>query len=257
MSFEFLRKAFLKKKSTSRNDIDFKAVEKVVGHKFRDRNFLFEAFKHRSYLIVNREPAYMSNERLEFLGDAVLDLVVTQFLFHKFPHESEGLLSKIKSVLVSRKVLAQIISDMQMGQYLLMNRGEEQTGGRSRTSNLANLYESILGGLYLDGGLDAADKFISRTLLSKYENIISDQKHLNYKSILLEYAQSKGMGTPQYNLNKESGPDHEKIFEIEVNLNGIGSAQGTGKSKKIAEQNSARNLLKIVAPQLIENSLQS
>jgi ribonuclease-3 len=146
---------------------------------------------------------------------------------------------------------------MDLGSYLLMNRGEARTGGRNRASNLANLYESILGALYLDGGLAVAESFISRTLLVRYDSIISDRKHLNYKSMLLEYAQSRGLGTPIYKLKSESGPDHEKVFEIDVFLAGIGHARGEGNSKKIAEQNSARQLLKIAAPEIIENSLQS
>ena len=252
----FLRKSFSFQKIPASGKINFKPIEKIIRYKFRDRNYLSAAFKHKSYLIIHREPAHQSNERLEFLGDAVLDLVVTEFLFRELPHESEGVLSKIKSVLVSRKVLAQIISDMDLGRYLLMNRGEEQTGGRNRMSNMANLYESILGAIYMDGRLKSAEKFISFTLLDCYDTFISDQDHINYKSLLLEDAQSEGLGIPRYILSKESGPDHEKLFEIEVSSNDENSATGTGKSKKIAEQNSARNLLEKIAPEHIENLTQ-
>jgi ribonuclease-3 len=251
-----LRKTIPFRKNPTGGHIDYKSIEKVLRYKFRNRKYLAEAFKHKSFLIIHREPAYQSNERLEFLGDAVLDLVVTEFLFKELPHESEGVLSKIKSVLVSRKVLAQIISDMDLGKYILMNRGEEQTGGRNRLSNLANLYESILGAIYMDGKLKSAEKFISFTLLDSYDSFITDQDHINYKSLLLEYAQSEGHGIPRYNLSHESGPDHEKHFEIEVSLNDTAAATGTGKSKKIAEQNSARNLLEKIAPELIENITQ-
>jgi ribonuclease-3 len=252
----FFRKSFPFKKLPVSGQINFKAIEKIIRYKFHDKNYLSAAFKHKSYLIIHREPSHKSNERLEFLGDAVLDLVVTEFLFRELPHESEGVLSKIKSVLVSRKVLAQIISDMDLGRYLLMNRGEEQTGGRNRMSNMANLYESILGAIYMDGRLKAAEKFISFTLLDSYDTFISDQDHINYKSLLLEYAQSEGLGIPRYILLKESGPDHEKHFEIEVSLADEHSATGKGKSKKIAEQNSARNLLEIIAPEHIEKLTQ-
>ncbi len=256
MLLDFLRKTFLKKKSIRNGNVDYKSIEKVLKYKFQKRKYIAEAFKHKSYLIVNREPAYRSNERLEFLGDAVLDLVVTEFLYVEFPHESEGVLSKIKSVLVSRKVLAQIVSDLDLGRFILMNRGEEQTGGRKRLSNLANLYESILGAIYLDRGLPSAKKFIFHTLLEDHDKFITDEDHINYKSLLLEYAQANGLGNPDYNLSGESGPDHEKCFEIDVSLKDIASASGSGSSKKIAEQNSAKNLLEKIAPDLIENMTQ-
>ena len=121
-------------------------------------------------------------------------------------------------------------------------------------SNLANLYESILGAIYMDRGLRYAKKFIFTTLLDNYDKFITDEDHINYKSLLLEYAQSKGLGNPQYNLSGESGPDHEKHFNIDVSLDGIATASGSGKSKKNAEQQSARNLLEIIAPEIIENS---
>ena len=255
MLIDLLRKIFSKNQTVNDAEIDYNSIQKIVKYRFNNRQYLSEAFKHRSYLIINREPAYNSNERLEFLGDAVLDLVVTEFLFSRFPQDSEGILSKIKSVLVSRKVLAQIISELKLGDYLLLNRGEEQTGGRSRFSNLANLYESILGAIYLDGGLKSARKFILYTLLDNYDKYTSDEDHLNYKSLLLEYAQKNGLGNPKYLLICESGPDHDKEFEIDVSLPGADNANGKGKSKKVAEQNSARNLLQKIAPEIIEKSI--
>jgi len=255
MLLDFLRKIFVKNQTANNAEIDHKSIEKIIKYRFNNRRYLSEAFKHRSFLIINREPAYNSNERLEFLGDAVLDLVVTEFLFSRYPQDSEGILSKIKSVLVSRKVLAQIISELKLGDYLLLNRGEEQTGGRSRFSNLANLYESILGAIYLDGGLKSAQKFILSTLLLNYDKYTNNEDHLNYKSLLLEYAQKKGLGNPKYLLINESGPDHDKEFEIDVSLPGADNANGKGKSKKVAEQNSARNLLQKIAPEIIEKSI--
>ena len=254
---KFLQKILHKKPATDSVEINLKAIEKNIGYKFSNRNILAQAFRHRSYLIIRREPAHRSNERLEFLGDAVLDLVVTEFLYNEMNTESEGVLSKMKSVLVSRKVLAQIVSGMKLGEHLLLNRGEEQTGGRKRLSNLANLYESVLGAVYLDGGLKSARIFIQQTLLNDYDTYVSDEDHLNYKSMLLEYAQARGMASPKYLLIRESGPDHEKIFEIEVILPGSGSAMGSGRSKKIAEQDSAQNLLREIAPEIIDNSVQS
>ena len=257
MVLSLLRKFFRHKPASDNADVDYTAIEKIIKYTFKDSGNLAQAFRHRSYLIIRHEPAHRSNERLEFLGDAVLDLVVTEFLYSELNTESEGVLSKIKSVLVSRKVLAQIMAGMELGEFLLLNRGEEQTGGRQRLSNLANLYESILGAIYLDGGLKPARNFILRTLLDDYDSYVSDENHLNYKSLLLEYAQGRGIGIPKYLMVKESGPDHEKIFEIEVSLADSGSAIGSGKSKKIAEQNSAQNLLRQIAPEIIDNSVQT
>ena len=160
-------------------------------------------------------------------------------------------LSKMKSVLVSRSVLAEVVSHMELGRYLILNRGEEKTGGRVRPSNLANLYESVLGAIYLDGNLKNACHFIENTLLTRYEQVLNNKSFINYKSLLLEHAQSMGEGSPYYHMIAESGPDHEKKFKMNVSIDGKEKAQGTGKSKKFAEQAAAHNLLKKVAPELL------
>ncbi len=199
-------------------ELDIPAVEKVLNYRFKNKSLLNQAFKHRSYLTVNKEDDWNSNERLEFLGDAVLELVVTEFLYTIHPQTAEGELSKQKSVLVSRKLLAELVRDKDLGKFLLVNRGEEKTGGRKRTSNLANLFESLVGAIYLDGGLKPAQKFIEALLLARYEVLVNEEQYINYKSILLEYAQGLGMRGPVYQLLSESGPDHEKIFTIEARL---------------------------------------
>jgi ribonuclease-3 len=251
MSDKFLRKIsffFFKKRS---EDLDVRAVEKILDYKFRDRDLLFTAFKHSSFLPVTKEKYYRSNERLEFLGDAVLDLVVTEFLYTSKPKRSEGDLSKIKSVLVSRNVLAEVISSLQLGKHLMVNRGEEKTGGKTRPSNLANLYEAILGAVYLDGGLKRAAVFVENTLLSRHEKLLNHKRFINYKSILLEYVQSLGPNTPIYELIEECGPDHEKRFVMNVCAGREQEARGEGRTKKLAEQAAAHNLLKKIAPELI------
>ena len=156
---------------------------------FSDNSLIATALKHRSYLNLTNEPRINSNERLEFLGDAVLDLVVTHFLFSKFPQKTEGQLSKVKSILVSKPVLADIAVNMSLGELVMMNRGEEKTGGRQRKSILADAFESIIGAIYLDSGLAEAEKFIQRYLLSDYRRILRKGLYKNYKSILLEYSQ--------------------------------------------------------------------
>jgi len=229
-------------------------IEKIIGYTFKDPNLLFKAFTHQSFLAFQPGSEFDSNERLEFLGDAVLELIVTQYLYHTYPEQREGELSKIKSVLVSRRVLAKIVLDLDLGQFLLMNRGEERTGGRTRVSNLANLYESVLGAVYLDGGLIPAQRFIRETLLGQRDRIISDERNVNYKSVLLEYAQGKKIGAPHYRLIDDSGPDHEKTFTVEVLLSSGQTARGMGLSKKLAEQEAAQELIRRIAPQLLENN---
>jgi len=235
----------------SKIPVDYKKVEGLIGYNFNNRNHITTCFKHRSYLTITREPFWHSNERLEFLGDAVLELVVTEFLYNAFPQSREGELSKMKSVLVSRTVLAEIVLKMDLGDYLLMNRGEEKTGGKKRTSNLANLYEAIVGAIYLDGGYSPALKFIRNSLLNNHEELLCRKKYINYKSILLEYSQGKGLGTPRYKVMQEEGPDHQKEFLVEARITPDHQASGKGSTKKNAEQQAAYYLLKRIAPELL------
>ena len=211
---------------------------------FSDHAIIATALKHRSYLNITNEPRINSNERLEFLGDAVLDLVVTHFLYSKFPHKTEGQLSKVKSILVSKPVLADIAVDMSLGELVMMNRGEEKTGGRQRGSILADAFEAIIGAIYLDAGLAEAEKFIQQYLLSDYRKILRRGLYKHYQSILLEYSQSNGEGLPDYRIVKELGPDHAKKFVVEVWVGQIKLGEGSGKSKKIAEQEAARQAVK-------------
>ena len=222
------------------------ACEKQIGYRFKNKELLVSALKHRSFLAVTQEERYLSNERLEFLGDAVLDLVTTEYIYQKYPKKSEGELSKMKSILVSKKVLASVAKDLHLGEYILINYGEEKSGGRKRISILANTFESVLGALYLDSGSQPAKQFVISNLLKKsnrYLNLISVQ---NYKSNLLEYSQSKGWGIPDYNVITEHGPDHEKIFKISVTIAGKKLSTGTGPSKKRAEQSAARKAIEVL-----------
>lgn len=234
-----------------KSEFDFSAIEKILDHSFKNKSLLRQALKHSSYLSVTKESSLESNERLEFLGDAVLELVVTDYLYRSFPDHGEGHLSKIKSVLVSRKVLAEIVIRKGLGKFLLLDHGEEKTGGKTRISNMANLYEALIGAIYLDSGLEHAVKFMDHTLLSRYRTILKDEKFINYKSILLEYIQGRKEGIPVYHLLEASGPDHDKRFIMQVSIPGGPTAQGEGKSKKIAEQKSAKSLLSKIAPELI------
>ncbi|MCB0264220.1 MAG: ribonuclease III [Calditrichaeota bacterium] len=216
--------------------------------RFNDHRQITTALKHRSFLNMTNESRAFSNERLEFLGDAVLDLVVTHFLYQKFPNKTEGHLSKVKSILVSKPVMADIAQDqMKLGDLILMNRGEEKTGGRQRKSILADAFEAIIGAIYLDKGLDEAEKFIQTYLLADYKKILRKGLYKNYKSILLEHAQGIGQGLPEYRVVEENGPDHAKEFVISVAIGKEILGEGKGKSKKIAEQEAAKRAVKKLA----------
>jgi len=223
--------------------VNLSKVEHIIQYRFRDKMLLLTAMTHRSYLNQTHQASYFSNERLEFLGDAVLGLIVTEFLYHSYDKENEGSLSNKKSILVSRKVLGRVIEELDIGQFLLLDHGEAKTGGRKRLSNLANLFEALLGAIYLDGGFKQAQAFVERFLLPRSGEFLAASSYFNYKSALLEYAQGKGWGAPQYRIVNESGPDHDKRFVVTVNVPRQFTARGSGRSKKKAEQQAARSAL--------------
>jgi ribonuclease-3 len=174
-----------------------------------------------------------NNERLEFLGDAVLELTISDYLFHQYPEQNEGKLTKLRSSLVCEYTLALCARDLSLGNYLLLSKGEDITGGRERDSILSDAFEALIGAVYLDGGFEKAREFIHEYLLKDVEN-----KSLFYdaKTILQELVQARNMGKLSYELLEESGPDHSKIFTVQVNINGAIFAGGSGKTKKGAEQ---------------------
>lgn len=250
-------KNFLKRISSKKDDsklpLRISEIEDIIEYNFKNKSLLIQSFKHRSFLTLNNEENINSNERLEFLGDAVLDLIVTEHLYNVFPKEKEGDLSKKKSILVSRQVLGNITESLNLGNYLLINKGEEKTGGRTRLSNLANLFEAILGAIYLDGELKNARAFVEKFLFIKREQVLTRTKYFNYKSSLLEYSQAKGWGIPAYQVVDESGPDHDKYFEVLVVADNHWKATGKGRSKKKAEQMAAKNVLRKIKSTKVES----
>jgi ribonuclease-3 len=218
-------------------------LQKMIGVRFTDLSLLEQALTHRSYSHVTSQTRNESNERMEFLGDSVLGLAVAQFLYLRFPERTEGALSKMKSLLVSRKVLSAVSRDAGFGEFLLLSGEESETGGRDRTSILADSFEGVIGAIYLDQGYRAANKFIQRFLLGNIAEILKDEEHTNYKSLLQEYVQSKRLSHPIYRVRREVGPEHEKEFAIEVVVRGDVWGRGRGRSKKDAEQNAARDAL--------------
>lgn len=221
-----------------------KAFHKKFNLEFSDPDLITTALKHRSYLNITNEPRIRSNERLEFLGDTVLDLIVAQYLYKKFPKKTEGELSKVKSILVRRSVLAEVAVKISLGNLILINWGEEKTGGRTRESILADTFEAVVGAIYLDRGIEKATEFIHTYLLSDFKKIVKTELYKNYKSILLEYTQSIGSGMPVYKVVEETGPDHAKNFVIEVYINNEKMGVGQGSTKKVAEQEAAKQAIK-------------
>jgi ribonuclease III len=216
--------------------------EKKLRVKFKNHALLLEAFTHKSYSIELGRPS--NNERLEFLGDSIISAVVADFLFKRFPDVDEGRLSKMKSQIVSRANLCIWADEMNLGQYLFLSQGEEATGGRSRESLLGNVYEALVGAIFLDQGFEKAQDFVLRHLSKKKRIIETD-----HKSRLQELIQKEYKIPPSYVVIKESGPDHEKVFVLEVRVHKKTLGMGTGRSKKEAEQLAAKEALKFIRDQ--------
>ncbi|MEW5700649.1 MAG: ribonuclease III [Candidatus Zixiibacteriota bacterium] len=217
------------------------AEGEILGYRFRDPRLLQEALTHRSYAYsVHGDPTY---ERLEFLGDSVLGLVVARHLYLRHPGKTEGELTKLKASLVNLKTLTVVAKREGLGAYIRLSPEEDKAGGRRRGSILSDVYESVLGAIFLDGGLDAAAAVIERTLIRSLSGKARDILEVNYKGELLEYLQGRGLGMPRYEVAGESGPDHEKIFTVIVRADGRSVGRGTGANKKEAEQRAAREAL--------------
>ncbi|MEQ1832897.1 MAG: ribonuclease III [Candidatus Eisenbacteria bacterium] len=219
---------------------------KHYGIPFRDLGLLKLALTHRSYLSVTGQGPRESNERLEFLGDSVLGLVTSEFLYRRHPDEHEGQLTKTKSLLVSKAILSRRALRMGLGRFVLMSHSEVESGGRQRLSILADAFESVLGAIYLDQGFEAARTFITQHLLSESDAISSDKRHTNYKSHLQEYVQNSFRTHPVYRIRSEFGPDHSKHFMVEVMVGKRTLGEGRGHNKKEAEQAAARDALEKV-----------
>ncbi len=219
------------------------AFERKAGIRFRDRSILEQALTHRSFLGCNGGDPARSNERLEFLGDAVLELVVIEHLYGDFPIDREGELTKKKSLLVSKGVLAHRAEQMGLGDFILLSESERDSGGRERASILADGFEAVVGAIYMDRGLNEARRFIREQLLRTAAAILEDRAHLNFKSLLQEYVQAKYKTHPRYRVVTEIGPDHMKLFTVEVSVRGILLGKGQGHNKKEAEQSAAGDAL--------------
>jgi ribonuclease III len=218
---------------------DFADFATKIEAPFKNPDLLVEAFTHRSYLNEHKEYAGNQNERLEFLGDAVLELAVTNFLFHKYPEKSEGELTNLRAALVNTVSLAESAQELGINDYLLLSKGESKDTGRARDVILADTFEAIIGALYLDQGFEHAEKFIAKNLYTKIDAVIENRAYQDAKSRFQELAQEKKSITPNYKTLGEVGPDHDKRFTIGVFLGEKEVAQGEGPSKQEAEQAAA------------------
>jgi len=222
---------------------DFALLEKKLKIKFRDKDLLTQAFTHRSYLNENPKFAVSNNERLEFLGDAVLELAVTEYLYEKYPQKPEGELTSWRASLVNAKILSRLAQEMEFNDFLLLSRGEAKETGKARQYILANTFEAFIGSLYLDQRYKICQKFIEKYVIKELPAILESQLYKDSKSRFQEEAQEKAGVTPNYRVLKEWGPDHAKHFVIGVFLREKLIAQGEGSSKQEAEEEAARNAL--------------
>ncbi len=222
---------------------DFKTFEQNIGIEFNDIALLRQAFVHRSYLNEHRNEPGGHNERLEFLGDAVLELIATHFLFEKFPDKPEGELTAYRAALVNANTCAQLAQEAGMNDFLLLSRGEAKDTGRARTILLANAFEALVGSIYLDQGYEGAKQFISERLFPKLDEIIAKRLWQDAKSLLQERAQEFTGVTPVYKVLGETGPDHAREFNVGVFVRDELLGEGEGKSKQEAEQAAARAAL--------------
>ncbi|MDO8493553.1 MAG: ribonuclease III [bacterium] len=226
--------------------MDLSQFEKKLNIKFKDKDLLQQAFVHRSYINENKKFRLSHNERLEFLGDAVLELIVTLHLYKKYPASAEGELTSYRSALVNAITLSKIAGDMGMNEFLLLSKGEAKDTGRARTIILANTFEAFVGALYLDQDYDETKKFITKNLMEKVEEeIVTKNLWRDAKSLLQEKAQEVLNITPAYKLISDTGPDHNKMFTIGLYFNDKLISEGKGHAKQEAEQEAAKKALEI------------
>lgn len=216
---------------------DYKELEKCLGYQFENKDLIIEALTHKSFKKV------YNNERLEFLGDAVLNLIVGEFLFHKFPKSNEGELSKIRASLVNEKGFTKLAKAISLGEYIYLSDAEERNQGRRKASILSDAFEAIMGAIYIESGITILKPLILRLLEENYEEINLDELFSDYKTALQEVTQAKFGCIPEYKLESAVGPDHEKEFELSLWINDRHYATAKGKSKKLAQQAAAKIVL--------------
>lgn len=216
-------------------------LENVIGYVFNDKELLSQALTHSSYVNDRKMDKNLCNERLEFLGDAILEMISSEFLYAEYPDKDEGELTKLRASLVSEIPLAGVAADIELGKYLFLGHGEERTGGRTRNSVTSDAVEAVIGAIYLDGGIDNATKFVKKFVLNDIEN---KKMFHDSKTVLQELVQKYHKGNLTYILIKEEGPDHDKEYGMNAMIDGKVIGYGEGKTKKAAEQQAAYNAIK-------------
>ncbi|OGG41893.1 ribonuclease III [Candidatus Kaiserbacteria bacterium RIFCSPHIGHO2_01_FULL_46_22] len=224
---------------------DLPKLEKILGVVFTNKEHLLSAVTHRSYLNEHREAVHEHNERLEFLGDAVLELAVTDYLFRKYAEKPEGELTAVRAALVNTTSLSEAAQKLGINDFMLMSKGEAKDTGRARQYILANAFEAVIGAIYLDQGYEAAAKFIGNQLFQKTDRIVEKRLWQDPKSRFQELSQEKVSITPSYELISQTGPDHDRVFNIGIYLKDEKVAEGQGRSKQEAEQNAAEAALAV------------
>ena len=225
--------------------INFSVFEKKTKIIFKDKNLLRQAFIHRSYINENPAIDLSHNERLEFLGDAVLELIVTDYLYKKYPSYTEGELTSVRSALVNAIIISEVGSEIGMNDFLLLSKGETKDIGKARSYILANTYEAYVGAVYLDRGYEIAKDFVTSSLLHKTDEIVNKKLWRDSKSLVQERAQEFNSVTPSYKVLHQAGPDHDKHFTVGIYFGIVLIAEGKGKSKQEAEQKAAEAALKV------------
>lgn len=240
-----MKKTNQEQRYSERKNKEFKEFQEKMGIYFQNESLLKQAFTHSSYVNEHRRKPYEDNERLEFLGDAVLELTVSQFLYKTYPVMSEGELTKLRAAVVCEPSLVTFANELEFGQLILLGKGEEMTGGRMRPALLADVFEAYIGALYLDQGMDAVIPFLEKVVFPKI-SAGAFSHVMDFKSQLQEFVQRELKGAPSYRILEEKGPAHNKEFITEVSLNGTVLGTGSGRSKKEAEQFAARMALEHV-----------
>ncbi len=238
----FFPKRYLSKDAS---EVDWDEFQSKIDYKIKNKELFEESIRHRSHPSCLPPENKLSNERLEFLGDAIVNFLIGEFLFETFPDAPEGDLTRMRSILVSRDYMAKISRKMQLGIYLYLGEGEEKTGGRNKSSILSNMLESIIGAIYLDSGYEATREFTERVFLVDYENTLK-YEGINYKGDFLEFMQKKHLEVPKFVTQQAIGPDHRKTYTVAVQVGDESIGVGKGKTKKRAEQEASKQAMKAI-----------
>jgi ribonuclease-3 len=230
--------------------MDISAAESVLQLEFNDKSLLQRALTHRSYLNENSHYPFVDNVRLEFLGDAVLDFVVGEYLYHRFPEQDEGTLTSLRAALVCTRSLSDFATQIKLGSQLLLGRGEDEGGGRGRPAVLCGAFEALIGALYLDQGISAVNEFVLPTVEPALDHVLQNNLDKDPKSILQELSQAHLGYTPRYHTVDTRGPDHDKVFTVAVTINGVTYGKGKGRSKQISAQAAASEALEQIQAML-------